>query len=230
MPTQTVLDGFISAPSMPTLDRDRVTVSPVSHLTAARMVKEFHYARRVPSIVFAVGLYVDQVLAGVCTYGIPASPEVRLACGAEFRWRTIELNRLFIHEWAGRNSESYLLGQSFRWLRERHPEYCVLVSYADTAQGHTGAIYRATNWLYTGTSDQERKTPRFDIVMPGDSRHSRQITRNGGSQAAYAAGGVRVPRSTKHRYVMFIGDRRTRRAAKQALRWPVVTYGREVQR
>ena len=96
-------------PSMPVLDLARCHTKPISHLTAARMVERYHYAHRVPAISLAVGLYVDDVLAGCLTYGTPAVPNVQRACGEEFRTRSLELNRLFIHDWAGRNSESYLI-------------------------------------------------------------------------------------------------------------------------
>ena len=32
-----------------------------------------HYAKRIPSIVYAYGVFVDHVMQGVITYGIPAS-------------------------------------------------------------------------------------------------------------------------------------------------------------
>ena len=34
----------------------------------------------------------------------------------------------------------------------RLPKPSVVVSYADTSQGHHGFIYQATNWIYTGLS------------------------------------------------------------------------------
>lgn len=46
------------------------------------------------------------------------------------------------------NAASFLLGRSMRLIdRARWP---VLLTYADTAHGHTGAIYLATNWECLG--------------------------------------------------------------------------------
>jgi hypothetical protein len=47
-----------------------------------------------------------------------------------------------------------LLSRSARLIdRSRWP---CLVTYADEAQGHTGAIYRAVNWEYIGRTKPER--------------------------------------------------------------------------
>ena len=45
-----------------------------------------HYAKRIPSIVYAYGVFVDHVMQGVITYGIPASPSLTMGvCGIEHR-------------------------------------------------------------------------------------------------------------------------------------------------
>ena len=182
------------------------------------MVETWHYAHRVPSIVVAVGMYVDDVLAGCITYGIPPSPNVQRCCGEKHRLNTLELNRLYIHDWAGRNAESWLIGQSFKILRLSYPEYPILVSYADIAFGHIGLIYRATNWIYTGTSLLDKT----DTVIEG--HHARQSVHLGGGKVAKMLGGVIIPRSLKHRYVYFLGGKSQRKELRKALRWPVLPY------
>ena len=143
-------------PDMPTLDISRCKASPIGYETASNMVRTYHYAHRVPSIVISLGMYVDGVLAGCITYGIPPSPNVQRCCGEQYRKNALELNRLFIHDWAGRNSESWLVGQSFKYLKRHYPNYFILISYADTGEGHTGYVYQVTNWLYTGLHAKER--------------------------------------------------------------------------
>ena len=46
---------------------------------------------------------------------------------------------------------THILAQSITLLKRRHPDLELLVSYADSAQGHTGVIYKAGNWLCAGT-------------------------------------------------------------------------------
>lgn len=38
-----------------------------------------------------------------------------------------------------------------RWIRREMPEVTTVVSYSDPAAGHTGALYRACNWLWAPT-------------------------------------------------------------------------------
>ncbi len=45
------------------------------------------------------------------------------------------------------------------WLRSTRPEITTVVSYSDPAQGHTGALYRASNWLWAPTWHRLRPPP-----------------------------------------------------------------------
>ena len=49
---------------------------------------------------------------------------------------------------AGVHVDGTLVGRSLRLL----PKPSVVVSYADTAQGHVGYVYQAANFIYTGLS------------------------------------------------------------------------------
>jgi hypothetical protein len=166
-----------------------------------------HYAKRWPSISFAYGLFLDSILVGVVSYGSPASPWLcKGVCGEEFRKQVIELNRLVLSD-NRKNEASLLVGRSLKMLGAERDS--IVVSYADTAHNHTGFIYQATNFLFTGTTK-----PRTDMASV-NGKHSRH---NSGDR------NNRVFRSAKHRYVTFIGNRRFRRLAKSALRYGVLPY------
>jgi hypothetical protein len=58
-----------------------------------------HYAKRIPSVSWAFGLYINDVLEGVVSYGTPASPSlVKGVCGKENADKVVELNRLVLNE------------------------------------------------------------------------------------------------------------------------------------
>src|SRR3990167_6945185 len=110
-----------------------------------------HYAHRLPSISFAFGLIYGHEPIGVCTFGVPASPSLcKGICGEGYRSLVLEFNRLIVEDGSPPNSASYLIGNSIKLL----PSPRILVSYADTGQGHIGYIYQATNWLYTGLTKE----------------------------------------------------------------------------
>lgn len=46
-----------------------------------------------------------------------------------------------------------------RWLRANYPHVTTVVSYSDPSAGHTGALYRACNWLWAPTWHRLREPP-----------------------------------------------------------------------
>jgi hypothetical protein len=186
-------------------DIDNYRVSPVNYSDTKPFILEIHYAKRMPSISYAFGLFRKEELVGVVTYGMPASPWLcKGLCGDENKTFVIELNRLVL-KYNRKNEASFLVSKSLRML----PKPKVVVSYADTAQGHTGYIYQACNFVFTGTTK-----PRTDMAAE-DGKHSRH---HSGDKTK------RVFRSSKHRYVYFIGNKSETKKLKQALRYTIQPY------
>lgn len=67
----------------------------------------------------------------------------------------VELRRLVCVDDTPRNTESYFIGASLRWLK-RHTNIKKVLSYADTNQGHVGIVYRASNWQLVGMTSPGR--------------------------------------------------------------------------
>jgi hypothetical protein len=51
----------------------------------------------------------------------------------------------------GKNAGSMQWSRVVRWLRLQTPATTTVVSYSDPSQGHSGALYRACNWLWAPT-------------------------------------------------------------------------------
>ncbi len=125
-----------------------------------------HYAKRIPSISYAFGLYEydcgDLILKGVCTFGFP--PNYMFNNGRcvfdGYECLTLELNRLVTDDDLEKNCLSYFVSQSLLNL----PKPVCIVSYADPNNGHHGFIYQATNWYYTGVS-----TPKHEYTFSDGS-------------------------------------------------------------
>jgi len=165
-------------------------------------ILNIHYAKRMPSISFAYGLYHYDELVGMVSYGTPASPFLcKGICGEEHKHNVIELNRLVLKDNLP-NQASFLVSRSLKLL----PKPKVVVSYADTAQDHAGIIYQACNFLFTGTTKA-----RTDMAS-ADGKHSRHHL--GDRQN-------RINRSAKHRYVYFIGSKKDKKTLRNALRYTI---------
>lgn len=182
-----------------------MTVLPIKPEETYPWIMQKHYAKRMPSISFSFGLYEDNNLRGIVTYGMPASPFLCIGvCGPEHKDYVLELNRLCLQNNA-KNEASFLVGNSLKLL----PKPRVVVSYADTAMGHIGYVYQACNFLFTGTTKE-----RTDMASAsgGHSRH------NAGDRTQ------RIERSAKHRYVFIVGSRRDKRKFRDLLRYDVLPY------
>ena len=63
--------------------------------------------------------------------------------------KVIELKRLCCIDNTPKNTESYFIGKTLRWLKQ-NTDYDLVVSYADTFYGHSGVIYKASNFKHVG--------------------------------------------------------------------------------
>lgn len=168
-------------------------------------ILNIHYAHRMPSISWSFGLFEDDELVGVCTYGKPASNSLCVGvCGVEYSKNVWELNRLVL-KYNKPNEASFFVSKTLKML----PRPMIIVSYADTAQNHEGIVYQATNFLFTGTTK-----PRTDIDT--GEKHSRHY----GDKPDYTK---RKFRSAKHRYIYFIGSKVEKKKMLKSLRYKIKT-------
>ena len=172
-----------------------------------------HYAKRIPSISYAFGLFEGDVLQGILTIGKPPSPSLCVGvCGEHNSKFVYELNRLCVNDDLKKNVLSYFVSQCLKKLNN-----IILVSYADTSQNHNGYIYQATNWIYTGLS--AKRTERYDIDNP--NRHSKSVTEN--KNINYQDLAVRE-RPQNHRYIFFIASKKQKKRWNRELNYPVCDY------
>jgi hypothetical protein len=186
--------------------KDKYTVKSIISSQTYEWLLKKHYAKRIPSISYAFGLYdYNNVLHGVCTVGKPASPNLCVGiCGESYSKYVYELNRLCTNEELEKNVLSYFVSKCLKLL----PKDLIIVSYADTLHGHHGYIYQATNWLYTGATKE-----RTDIGSE-DNSHSRHYDKN----IDYTKN--RKLRSSKHRYVYF----NNKKMSNLILNYPILPY------
>lgn len=164
-----------------------IEMREISYREAVDFLLPRHYAGRIPSISVAFGLFQNDALQSVVTFGKPSSPSLcKGICGIENANRVYELNRMCrVDEYHGQLSEFV----SF-CLRQLKPKDWIIVSYSDTQMNHHGYVYQACNFLYTGCTKE--RTDKYTA----DGKHSRHYDKS-------AVEEYRTIRSAKHRYVYF---------------------------
>jgi len=133
---------------METFDKSQVTMQEIPFRLAKKIIVKYHYSKAFPAAELCLGFYVKEKLNAVVVYGKSATARMADSLPGEY----LELVRLFSFDWAGKNMESYCIGQSIKYIKKNLPSVKVLISFADPEQGHFGKIYQATNWLYCGLS------------------------------------------------------------------------------
>ena len=182
-------------------------VKQITRAECEPFVIGIHYAGRWPSISFAYGLFIDGELCGCVTYGTPPSAPLKKGiAGDDFKGDILELNRLCL-KYNKKNEASFLVGNSIKLL----PKNKIIVSFADTKQGHSGIVYQATNFKYYGLSAK-----RTDWKVKGmEHKHGQTIAdefrgvknRAQAMRDKYGNDFYLEPRSRKHRYIFITGSK-----------------------
>lgn len=197
-------------------------VMPIQNYEVEPWLLQKHYAKRMPSISYAFGLYDNGRLVGVVTYGTPSSSPLRDGiAGPENAEYVLELNRLCIDS-TNKNAASMLVGRSLQLL----PKPSIIVSYADTAQEHVGYVYQACNFIYTGLSAK-----RTDWKIKGmEQLHGQTVadmsrgcegSRSKFMRQKFGDDFYLEDRARKHRYIYVTGKNK---AIKAAIRYKQEPY------
>jgi len=178
---------------------------------------EKHYAKRIPIIRYAFGLYENDLLVGIITYGPTPTPQVqKYMLGKGWEDKIMELNRLCIST-STKNAASILVGKSLSML----PKPMAIVSYADGGQGHVGYVYQATNFIYTGAVTAHDD----EYIINGKKTHARTLTSQGITKPkewAKANNIEIVKAKPKHRYIYFCGSKNQKKEMLNLLTYPVI--------
>ena len=125
-------------------------VEPATLRHVRNFIEKWHYSKNVNGvrIQYCFGLYYQNALIGAMTYG---------GIGMAGVWKKyakkesdlLELNRLCCIDATPKNTESYFIAKTLRWLNT-NTKAMIVVSYADPFYGHKGTIYKASNFEFVG--------------------------------------------------------------------------------
>ena len=93
----------------------------------------------------------------------------------------IELRRLCCIDATPKNTESFFIARTLKWLA-KNTKHKMVVSYADAEYGHDGTIYKASNFKYLGKGVGAKV-----IVMDGKRYHDKSVrTKHNGKLKPFA--------------------------------------------
>lgn len=197
-----------------------ITLSRCPFAVAKQAVERWHYSRRMPAAgLDCYGVSEAGRFIGVVVFGMGANYRLAASFGlgqSEVR----ELTRVALCQDRSVPTSS-IVAAALRRLRRERPSVRLVVSFADTAQGHTGTLYQAGNWHYLGVA-----TPGRTIHLLGERLHNRSVwQRYGTSRLAWlrrfvdpAAFATTDP--PKHKYAVAFDSQMRRRLRRLARPYP----------
>jgi hypothetical protein len=125
--------------------------------TVRKFLKRWHYSDYVniqskhTFCLFREGNFGIPEMVGVCIYTRPAGPSAGQSYYPEAPDKVLELRRLCLIDATPKNAESFFVSRTIKWLKG-NTDWEFILSYADMEQGHSGVIYRASNFQYLGVT------------------------------------------------------------------------------
>jgi len=164
-----------------------------THDAAKYACTNWHYSKSMPvGKMVKVGAWEDGKFIGVVIFAYGANSNIgKPYCLVQVECCELVRVALTNHKTA----VSKILAVALRFLKKQSEGIRLVVSYADTGQGHYGGIYQATNWIYEGYFAGEN-----DVIVNGRKMHRRQAFSLYGTTRP--EGSFNVLKSGKHKYLM----------------------------
>jgi len=146
-------------------------------------VEKYHYSKNINGVIadYSFKLTHNNKLIGAMIYGKIAMANVWKKY-TETQDDLTELRRLCCIDDTPKNTESYFIGKTLRYLK-KNTEIKTVISYADDTYGHSGIIYKASNFKLIG-----KTKPGKVIIYKGKRYHDKTIrTKYKGKLKPFAA-------------------------------------------
>ena len=191
--------------------KENLEVKLINNKLTYPFLLNIHYAKRIPSISYSFGLFENETLVGIVCYGTPASSTLRKGvAGIENIPKILELNRLCLLN-NKPNQASYLVSKSLKIL----PPEMIIISFADSSQGHFGYVYQACNFTYHGLSAKRtdwalKSKPNLHGATIADKSRGKK-NRATYMREVYGDDFYLKQRPRKHRYIYITGKNSKRK-------------------
>jgi hypothetical protein len=193
-------------------------IATASHEAAKYAVTHWHYSKSLPaSKLVKYGVWEDEKFIGVILFSWGASPHLGKAFNLD-QTEVCELTRIALN--THKAPVSQFLAEAIKKLKKDSPGLKLIVSFADPKEGHSGGIYKATNWIYTGKSNDVT-----EYYIDGRWQHTRNAYYNPKRPLARK----RVSLG-KFRYLFPLDRAIKKQALLLALPYPLAVEGSKVSR
>ena len=141
------------------------TVQPCERKEIRDFIEKWHYSHNINGLLsqYCFKLMDGDTMVGAMIYGGLGMANCWKKY-AENKEDIIELRRLCCIDDTPKNTESYFIGKTLKWLL-KNTSIKKVISYADNTYGHRGVIYQASNFKHLG------KTAKGRVIMWNGKRY-----------------------------------------------------------
>ena len=131
------------------------TIEPVERKVIQSFVHKWHYSHSTNGVqqTQCFALFNGEKLIGAMMYALPSMKSTAAKYNPDNPLRCWELRRLCCIDDTPKNTESYFIGHTLRWLRD-NTSIKKVISYADETYNHKGVIYKASNFKHLGMTSK----------------------------------------------------------------------------
>jgi len=155
-------------------------VEPVERRIISKFIEKHHYSHSTNGVqhiqcfaMFREGKFgFDKEMIGAAMYCYPSMPATAKKYNPINPDRCWELRRFVCIDDTPKNAESYFISKCHKWTRQ-NTNIEVIVSFADLEEGHSGVIYKASNFHYLGQTSGGSK-----LMVDGVLRHNRSLNQS----------------------------------------------------
>lgn len=181
--------------------KPELNIDYCSREAAKYAVEKWHYSRQMPTFkLVTFGVWENKKFVGTVIFGGGATPNLLKPYGLG-QFEGCELVRVAMTN--HKTPVSRVIAIALRMLKKTSPGLRLVVSFADPGEGHSGGIYKAGGWIYTGTMSAAQY-----YKIKGRIWHPRSVVQKGCSNSLQAvkkwfgSDATAVIKPGKHRYLM----------------------------
>ena len=140
------------------------SVVPCEYSQIRHVFKKYHYKGS------RIGGGITQCFALIYAHKVVGGAVIGPPRHSKKYNNAIDIRRMACLDSSPCNTESYFIGQIIKWIRKNTNAQSVL-SYSDLTEGHTGTIYKASNFKCVGET-----APTKNVYWRGERYHPRSLS------------------------------------------------------
>ena len=160
-------------------------IKQISRKEAEQFIVEYEYLRSIPrQVSYCFGIFFNEFLGGVLIYSHDYTQNTGIWTEKYgFEDKLILLSRGACAWWTPKNTASYFISQTCKWLKQ-NTKYRIVTATVSPDAGEIGTIYQALNWHYIGLmkgnyhNGKEQK--RLCVLINGVVRGARSLRKEFG--------------------------------------------------